>query len=696
LKRRLIYFLPMLLIVLGICLFINRQKSKNILENPEQKIISANTTENKEMPIITTVNIEQSKVRYLAPIFDVNVQRDIVHASKKNEVETEESLKFDLYEPANDNNMMRPVFIFIHGGGYSVGSKSDATAISMELAKRGYVVLSMDYRLKKDPFVNFPQTLSDVYEDIFDVIGWINNNAVSYGLDAGHLAIGGDSAGGQLSMNFVNEYLVRDPSIVKSIFAVVDIYGGLPLNRVHENFPPVMIIHGTIDQLIPYRQSLELRDTLQNQGIYHNLLTMEGVGHDYKNPKYFDEVVDWTSHFLWNVISRPGTEWLPEKAGITAISGDQFDIKLPESYMASPTRGQLKVALPEGWSLDKNEGDQTLRVKVPVGWNRGNYSVFVTLNQDQEAVPGFVINVNVVEPLKVSFETYFDSTDHKIKTHMQMTNRSKSNFSGSLQVTYNTELVTVGTFTTSVDQLEPGKSVTFNIPELARGIRTLSGFNTSGTLVQKTVDTFNALLIHKLQKPIHIDGNLEEWKDQVRFDVNAVKVDNWKGTEDASAVGYLSWDVNNLHLAVEVTDDRHAQQAENSAIWNGDSVQLAIGIANADGSVPLEYHELGVAMDDKGHLSKWRWGAPKDFSTDGSVEVDYTISRKNQKTIYEIAIPWSELTKDTLLVKQGMKIKFSMLVNDNDGDGRKGWLEFNSGIGSGKDINEFGDLYLAD
>lgn len=43
---------------------------------------------------------------------------------------------------------------------------------------------------------------------------------------------------------------------------------------------------------------------------------------------------------------------------------------------------------------------------------------------------------------------------------------------------------------------------------------------------------------------------------------------------------------------------------------------------------------------------------------------------------------------------QGLKLKFSLLLNDNDGSGRRGWLEYNSGIGASKDSNLFGDLFL--
>ncbi|BBI33533.1 alpha/beta hydrolase fold domain-containing protein [Cohnella abietis] len=695
-KRRLIYVLPIVVILVGVWLLINRQENKDVIQNTEQKIVSANTTVNKVTPTHAVVNNEQSDVKYLAPIYDVNVQRDIVYASKKNETEIEESLKFDLYEPVSDNNKQRPVFIFIHGGGYREGGKYDAADISTKLAKRGYAVLSMDYRLKNDPFANFPRTLSDAYEDISDVIGWINTNATAFGLDAGRIAIGGDSAGGHLSMNFANEYLQNKPSIVKPIFAIVDIYGGLLDSAVQEKLPPVLIIHGTIDQLIPYQQSLDLNDALAKRGIYHNLFTMEGVGHDYKNAKYTDEIVERTLHFLWNVMNRPEAEWLPENVGIVAAAGDSFDINLPKGYISNPAADQLQVTLPKGWVLAQNDGGQSLRVQAPASLERGNYSIFVSLDQSQKIAQSFAINVKVVDPLIGSFESYFDTADNKIKTHLQITNQSNSHFNGSLEVVYDKEQASQGTFTTRVDQLGPGKSTIFNIPELARGKRIIKGIDASGTLLQMTEDLSQTLLLHKLPKPINIDGSLEEWKEQVRFDVNDVKVSGWKGKEDVSAAGYLAWDANNLYLAVEVTDDIHAQNADDSGIWNGDGVQFAIGIANTDGSVPLEYHELGAAMNDNGHLSKWRWIAPKGFRADGYVAIDQAISRKNQKTIYEMAIPWSELTKDIKLVKQGMKIKFSLLVNDNDGDGRKGWLEFNSGIGSAKDINGFGDLYLAD
>lgn len=59
------------------------------------------------------------------------------------------------------------------------------------------------------------------------MIKWINDNAELYGMDASRIVIGGDSAGGHLAINFVNQYVSKNPSIIKSIFSIVDIYGGI-------------------------------------------------------------------------------------------------------------------------------------------------------------------------------------------------------------------------------------------------------------------------------------------------------------------------------------------------------------------------------------------------------------------------------------------------------------------------------------
>ncbi|MEF2965349.1 alpha/beta hydrolase fold domain-containing protein [Paenibacillus sp. M1] len=686
-KRRYIYIFFVILIgavVLGVWSLMGRVPDEN-------------TSAVKAPAVPAVADRAHNDLKYLTPAYEVNVHHDIVYASKRNETETEEPLKLDLYEPQGGEGESKPVFLFIHGGGYTEGSKSDAADISMRLASLGYAVVSMDYRLKSVPFADFAHTLGDAYEDISDAIGWIRHNAAELNLDASRIAIGGDSAGGYLALNFTNEYLERDPSKVQPIFAIVDIYGGMPENRVHGQLPPVLIIHGTIDTMIPYRQSLDLEAALEESGIYHNMLTMEGAGHDYKNADYFDEVVETISHFLWNVMSAPDVEWLPDNAGTAVAAGDPLDLVLPEGYIRSSAEEPLAIAMPEGWTLDDPGDGQTIRVRVPAGIEPGNYTVAVSIDKgtDDPAV-GFAVNVKVISPLRETYETYYDAADGVIKTRLHITNQSSNPMDGSLVVNYGTEQGASGIFETSVNALEPGGGATYVIPELAAGKRELRAFDKTGSLLQTSEDDANALILRPSGNPLQIDGDLRDWGGTASFPITDVKMDDWKGAEDAGATGYLSWDTDRLYLALEVTDDTHSQSAAGNELWRGDSIQVAVGIAEEDGGTPSEYHEMGFALGDDGQMSRWRWIAPGGFLAGEFLSSDFAAARRDNATVYEAAIPWSELIADRTLAGPGLKLKFSLLVNDNDGAGRKGWLEYNGGIGTAKDINAFGDIFLAE
>ncbi|UUZ80239.1 hypothetical protein LJK88_35705 [Paenibacillus sp. P26] len=70
-----------------------------------------------------------------------------------------------------------------------------------------------------------------------------------------------------------------------------------------------------------------------------------------------------------------------------------------------------------------------------------------------------------------------------------------------------------------------------------------------------------------------------------------------------------------------------------------------------------------------------------------TVKRDETV----KDTIYELALPWSELKP--ILPDDGL-LSFSFLVNDNDGQGRKGWIEWGSGIGGSKDSKLFKPVRL--
>ena len=64
-------------------------------------------------------------------------------------------------------------------------------------------------------------------------------------------------------------------------------------------------------------------------------------------------------------------------------------------------------------------------------------------------------------------------------------------------------------------------------------------------------------------------------------------------------------------------------------------------------------------------------------------------------TVYELQIPWSELFWEGYVPDPSKEYHFSLMANDNDGSGRRGWIEYCSGIGTHKDVTLFGTMNLS-
>jgi len=136
-----------------------------------------------------------------------------------------------------------------------------------------------------------------------------------------------------------------------------------------------------------------------------------------------------------------------------------------------------------------------------------------------------------------------------------------------------------------------------------------------------------------------------------------------------------------------VTDDTHANSAADDALYQGDSLQIAFDV-NRD---------LGDAYDDDDHeLSFALVGAETHssrFHGSGDSSWEAVVRCSGSTTTYELRLPRTSLPPARLMA--GELLGFSFLVNDADGSGREGWLEFTPGIGAGKDPYLFGELVLS-
>jgi acetyl esterase len=99
-----------------------------------------------------------------------------------------------VYRPAGDTSMPLPVYVYFHGGGWVIGDLETHDVICRQLtAASGACVVSVDYRLA--PEHKFPAAADDAWA----ATKWIVAHAAELGIDATRLAVGGDSAGGNLA-----------------------------------------------------------------------------------------------------------------------------------------------------------------------------------------------------------------------------------------------------------------------------------------------------------------------------------------------------------------------------------------------------------------------------------------------------------------------------------------------------------------
>lgn len=102
-------------------------------------------------------------------------------------------LQLDLYLPADKQQIKGPAIIFVHGGGWRSGYRTNFTPFAIAMAERGYAAATISYRLS--PEAQYPAAIQDAKA----AIRWLRSNAEKYGIDGEKIAIAGGSAGGQIA-----------------------------------------------------------------------------------------------------------------------------------------------------------------------------------------------------------------------------------------------------------------------------------------------------------------------------------------------------------------------------------------------------------------------------------------------------------------------------------------------------------------
>jgi acetyl esterase/lipase len=245
------------------------------------------------------------------PVFtSVDVQQDVVFARVKTTGGGSVDLGLDVYQPAGDTGKARPAVLWIHGGGFKPGTdkrQKYIVALATEFARRGFVSVAPDYRVRQDPKADEMGTLKDAVADCRAAIAWLRSNRETYRVDMGRLVVAGGSAGGKTAVSLV---ILENADAPKgqqpAVRALIDLWGSpeptLMLGEVDSRFPPTLIIHGTKDQSVPFALSEALAARLKAAGIEHVLLPIPDAPHTPTDQ--MDEIVDTTTKFVARILGR--------------------------------------------------------------------------------------------------------------------------------------------------------------------------------------------------------------------------------------------------------------------------------------------------------------------------------------------------------------------------------------------------------
>lgn len=157
----------------------------------------------------------------------------------------------------------------------------------------------------------------------------------------------------------------------------------------------------------------------------------------------------------------------------------------------------------------------------------------------------------------------------------------------------------------------------------------------------------------------------------------------WRNADDLSAAARLDCRDGKLLLDVDVTDDRHVQMETGADVWKGDNVQIAMQLPGQSGM-----WEIGLTLLENGAPECFVWMAPRNFNGNelaSAMKLD--AKRDGRLTRYRAEIPMAALGLTGEMAAEGFR--FNLLVNDNDGEGRKGWIHIAPGIGRNKDSDQF-------
>jgi acetyl esterase/lipase len=225
------------------------------------------------------------------------------------------SLKLDVWQAQTNDPV--PTVVYFPGGGWFFGDRTGAFPYIMPWFARGWNVVNVEYRMSGTALA--PAAV----EDARCALRWVYRNANQFHLDTSRIIVTGHSAGGHLALmagmlndsDGLDNNCPSDPAsgdVPMKVAAIIDWYGpadvsdliagpnrktyavawlgslpdrsGIakrvsPLTYVRAGLPPILMIHGDSDPVVPYFQSQRLHAELDKVNVPNELYTVPHAGH---------------------------------------------------------------------------------------------------------------------------------------------------------------------------------------------------------------------------------------------------------------------------------------------------------------------------------------------------------------------------------------------------------------------------------
>lgn len=240
----------------------------------------------------------------LDPTFDeVEVTRDILYRTTTDVDGNPVELRLDVWQPGGDTSASRPAVLWMHGGYFIFGDRQDMDPYARDFARRGYVAVSVQYRLREDLETSdvggIVEASYDAYDDALAAVAWLESRADQYRIDTDRIAAGGYSAGAITALNLAYLPGQRGPA-TSPIDAAVSI-AGLTFGVPEAGEPPSLAFHGTADDILPYASARASCGAVVDAGPSCDLVTYDGAGHEIASSERRD-IVRRTAEFLRAVL----------------------------------------------------------------------------------------------------------------------------------------------------------------------------------------------------------------------------------------------------------------------------------------------------------------------------------------------------------------------------------------------------------